>query len=70
MAKKRSNFISLYPLSPDEALRAALQTPPKKRQIVRAMLETPQDKVEIFNRGAEGEAKPKPKGRRGGMQRT
>jgi hypothetical protein len=46
-ARKYSKPISLYPLSPDEALRAALQTPPEKKRAVRAGMGTPQGKVEI-----------------------
>jgi hypothetical protein len=65
MTKKYSKPISLYPLSTNNALRAALQTPPEKKRVVRAMLETPKDKIEIFKEQAEDKAKPKSKGWRG-----
>jgi hypothetical protein len=59
LPKKHSNFISLYPLSPDEALRAALWTPPEKKQAIRAAMEITKDKVEIFEEETEDKNKPK-----------
>lgn len=59
MAKKRSNFISLYPLSPDDALRAALQTPPEKKRTIRAAMRIPQARVEVFKEEVGGKAKAK-----------
>ena len=60
-AKKHAKAISLYPLSPDEALRAALPTPREKRHTIRVTMRIPKDKIEIFKEEAEGKAKPKSK---------
>jgi hypothetical protein len=62
MTKKRQNFISLYPLFPNEALRAVLQTPPEKKRIARAAMQTTKDKPEVFKEKAAGGAKFKSKG--------
>lgn len=35
----------------DEALLAALQTPPEKEQAVRAAMRIPKDRIEIFKEG-------------------
>ncbi len=59
MTKKRSNFISLHPLSPDDALRAALQTPPDKKRSIRAVMEITKDKIEIFKEDQEAEGAPR-----------
>jgi hypothetical protein len=60
MTKKHPKPISLYPLSPDEALRAALLTPPEKKRAVRADMRITEDKIEVFKEEAEGGDKGKP----------
>lgn len=61
--RKYSKPISLYPLSLDDALRTALRTPPERKQVVRAMLEAPKDKIEIFKEETESKVKPKLNGK-------
>jgi hypothetical protein len=56
-ARKYSKPISLYPLSLDDTLRAALQTPPEKKRTVRAAMEIQKNRIEIFKEGEEGEGK-------------
>jgi hypothetical protein len=56
MTKKHSKPISLYPLSPDDALRAALQTSPEKIHTIRSKLES-KDKTELFKEEPEGKSK-------------
>jgi hypothetical protein len=46
-----------YLVSPDDALRAALQTPPEKKRVVRAAMRIPQDKIEIFKEETEDNKK-------------
>ena len=61
MTRKYSKPISLYPLSLDNSLRAALQTPLEKRRAVRAAMRIPKDKIDIFKEEVEDKAEPKPK---------
>jgi len=46
---------------PDDALRAALQTPRRKKRAIRSAMRISRDRIEVLKEEAEGKTKPKSK---------